>query len=667
MLFSNVVNTNTKTNDNHNIINPPIDDNASFNPVDNFEIINQENNFIIDNNDLNTTSLCFESIIPFQFNSNSKELPFNELLATWATKERISHTSLRSLLKVLKTHPCHIDLPNDPRTLLNTPRSMQIKEINFGHYWHYGLKKGIVNILNNLEQYQNNKIELMIGIDGLPISKSSGSQLWPILGKILDFNKVFIIGIYHGCSKKPEFASEFLEDFVNESKDLIENGLENNAKIYKCCIKFICSDAPAKSFILGVKGHTGYSSCTKCWDVGKYIKTRICFSDIPSRKRTDEEFICKSDEEYHLRTSILEQIPQLGLVTNVPLDYLHLVLLGNMKKLIILWCCDELKVRLPFSKIKKVSDFIEKTIRPYCPFEFQRKPRGIWHYRQWKGTEFRQLLLYIGPAVFKNILSPEVYNNFLTLHFAISILVSKKLCSYECHLVYSQKLLQHFVSTFKVIYGEHHVSHNIHGLLHIVDDVRNFGCLDTFSTFAFENYMQKLKSLLKKYDKPLQQIGRRLQEIETNCGTDLHNNLNEKQSYMLNVHTNGPLLEGCVDPQYSIFKLNGMKLVIQNKANNCCGLNSGEIILMENICYNTKYKDYVVIGKKFLEKRALYTLPCSSIHIGIYEVSKLSHRTNMWLLKYVNLKYFCIPMLSNYNSFAVFPLLHVDQDERPQL
>lgn len=100
--------------------------------------------------------------------------------------------------------------------------------------------------------------------------------------------------------------------------------------------------------------------------------------------------------------------------------------------------------------------------------------------------------------------------------------------------------------------------------------------------------MQKLKSLLKKYDKPLQQIGRRLQEIETNCGTDLHNNLNEKQSYMLNVHTNGPLLEGCVDPQYSIFKLNGMKLITQNKANNCCGLNSGEIILMENICYNTK-------------------------------------------------------------------------------
>lgn len=666
ILFPNVIN-NTEPNGNQNILYPSIDNNLSINPENNFKIINLEKNFTTDNSDLNTTSLCFESIIPFQSNSNSKELTLSELLATWAVKERINHTALRSLLKVLQTHSCHSDLPNDPRTLLNTPRSMQIKEINYGHYWHYGLKKGIVNILNNLEQYQNNIIELMIGIDGLPISKSSGSQLWPILGKILDLNKVFIIGIYHGHSKKPEYASEFLEDFVNEAKQLVENGLENNGKIYQCCIKIICSDAPAKSFILGVKGHMGYSSCTKCWDVGKFIKTRICFSDIPSRKRTDEEFILKSDEEYHLRTSILEQIPQLGLVTNIPLDYLHLVLLGNMKKLIILWCCDDLKVRLPFSKIKKVSDFIEKIIRPYCPYEFQRKPRGIWHYRQWKGTEFRQLLLYIGPAVFKNILYPEVYNNFLSLHFAISILISKKLCSQESHLVYSQELLQHFVSTFKVIYGEHHVSHNIHGLLHIVEDVRNFGCLDTFSTFAFENYMQKLKPLIKKYDKPLQQIGRRLQEIETNCGTDLHNNFNKKAPYVLsNVHTNGPLLEGCVEPQYSIFKLNGMKLVVQSKANNCCGLGSGEIILMENICYNTKYKDHVVIGKKFLDKRPLYTLPCSSTHIGIYEVSKLSQKA-MWLLKCVNVKYFCIPMPGNHNSFAVFPLLHVDQDERPQL
>lgn len=70
--------------------------------------------------------------------------------------------------------------------------------------------------------------------------------------------------------------------------------------------------------------------------------------------------------------SALEGIPKLGLVTNVPFDYLHLICLGNVKKLIHLWCCDSLKVRLQFQRIKIISDILEKQIRPYTPFEFQR-------------------------------------------------------------------------------------------------------------------------------------------------------------------------------------------------------------------------------------------------------------------------------------------------------
>lgn len=106
---------------------------------------------------------------------------------------------------------------------------------------------------------------------------------------------------YHSRSKKPVNAAEFLEYFVNEAKEIFENGREYNKKIYQCCIKIISANAPAKSFILGVKGHTGYLSCTKCWDVGKYVKTRICFSVVSSRKRTDVEFKMKFDSDYHLK------------------------------------------------------------------------------------------------------------------------------------------------------------------------------------------------------------------------------------------------------------------------------------------------------------------------------------------------------------------------------
>jgi len=84
-----------------------------------------------------------------------------------------------------------------------------------------------------------------------------------------------------------------------------------------------------------------------------------------------------------------------------------------MKKLINLWCCDELRVRLPFRKVTNISNQLENSIKYFCPFEFQRKPRSLLHYRQWKATEFRQLLLYTGPVIFKNILSLEFTIIFL--------------------------------------------------------------------------------------------------------------------------------------------------------------------------------------------------------------------------------------------------------------
>lgn len=46
-------------------------------------------------------------------------------------------------------------------------------------------------------------------------------------------------------------------------------------------------------------------------------------------------------------------------------------------------------------------------------------------YRQWKGTEFRQFLLYTAPVVLKSALSKELYEHFLSFHFAITLLISK--------------------------------------------------------------------------------------------------------------------------------------------------------------------------------------------------------------------------------------------------
>jgi len=63
----------------------------------------------------------------------------------------------------------------------------------------------------------------------------------------------------------------------------------------------------------------------------------------------------------------------------------------------------------------------------------------------------------------------------------------------------------------------HFISHNIHGLLHLVDDYHLHGPLDNCSAFTFENYMKELKGMLRKHETPLQQIVRRYEE---RCNTE---------------------------------------------------------------------------------------------------------------------------------------------------
>ena len=82
--------------------------------------------------------------------------------------------------------------------------------------------------------------------------------------------KVYPIGAFFG-NKKPTNANEFLKSFVKEAIEFSKNGLiDNNVKVRVMFEGLIC-DAPAKSFALFLKGHTGFDSCSKCLIQGQYI------------------------------------------------------------------------------------------------------------------------------------------------------------------------------------------------------------------------------------------------------------------------------------------------------------------------------------------------------------------------------------------------------------
>lgn len=91
----------------------------------------------------------------------------------------------------------------------------------------------------------------------------------------------------------------------------------------------------------------------------------------------------------------------------------------------------------------------------------------------------------------------------MVLSTSIRILPSSE---YYAYLEYARQLLEYFVKMFKIIYGTIFMAHNMHGLLHLADDYKEYGPLDNCSCFPFENYIKNLKRMLRKNDKSLQQV-----------------------------------------------------------------------------------------------------------------------------------------------------------------
>ena len=181
------------------------------------------------------------------------------------------------VLKILRESGGHTDLPKDVRTLVHTPRNIPTESKCSGEYMYDSIHKGILESFSlHPGLMPVNIIKLDMNIDGLPLCKSSKSQLWPILGSINSCDHVFSIATFHGVAK-PDPVDEFLLDFINEANEYLDNGININDKYYHFQIRAIICDAPARAFIKCIVSHTGYFSCERCLNKGQSYKSRIVY------------------------------------------------------------------------------------------------------------------------------------------------------------------------------------------------------------------------------------------------------------------------------------------------------------------------------------------------------------------------------------------------------
>lgn len=231
--------------------------------------------------------------------------------------------------------------------------------------------------------------------------------------------------------------------------------------------------------------------------------------------------------------------------------------------------------------------------------------------------------------------------NFLLLSVVIHILINKGLC--QTYNDYAEQLLKACVTHFCQIYGDDMALCNVHALVHLSKYAAKYGNLECISSFPFENFLSKLKRLVRKPHFPLQQVIRRLSE-QINV---------EKEPKLFpvlkGVHNQGLLpdflLTGtqhtCGKTENNVFKLNQKDSCVRIRGNIC---------LLQNLVHDES--EVYIVYKKFTHVEDFFTVPLQSSLLGILKVSQTSDRIYTAKLSDVQAK--CV-LLPHRNSFVSLP------------
>ena len=488
-----------------------------------------------------------------------------------------------------------------------------------------------------------------MNIDGLPLSRKIKNHFWIIMAAVIYpvKSRPFVIGAYYGKTC-PSRSDSLLLYFIGEMKNIQENDVIINGLKYPLNINAVSCDAPALAYVKCVIRYNGSFGCTKCNITGKSIQKRMTFSDLKFILRTDMSFRGKVQSGHHKGTSLFEQL-KIDMVDQFPIDYMHCVCLGVVRKILRLIVKRQNTFKLSSDDLIQLTTALIK-LRWCIPPEFVRKPRTILEYKDWKATEGRQFLLYTGILLMKVFSTDEVYVHFLSLSIAIRILCDPDLCITLND--YAHGLLNYFVGKFGYFYEDKNLTYNVHNLLHLASDVKRFGRLDAFSAFPFENEMQNIKNNIHPNDTCIQQLFNRIVEesklLPLPSEYDAEKTVNSKSNNLQCVYVN----EVKVDTEFT---------------NNTLLLNDNSIVKVLKIqkCHNETY----LTCQKYNSCESLFLKPCDSKYIGICVISEdnvgcpfncpLSNvkRKMLKLPHIVNKKDFDIPV-KKYSQYILIPLLH---------
>ncbi|KAJ8012651.1 hypothetical protein DPEC_G00045100 [Dallia pectoralis] len=244
-------------------------------------------------------------------------------------------------------------------------------------YLHYPLKEKLVETLDRYPVQlvtDLDTLELSFNVDGLPLFKSSGKSMWPILCAVM-LSPVTIFPTALTCGTKKPTDLAFLEDTVTDLTEVLTNGLDYRKKNIKVIVRCFVCDAPAKALIKNTKCYSGYYGCERCTQRGIWLK-RVTYQETAELNlRTDASFRAQTQPEHHHGPTPLSDLP-IDMVQSFPIDYMHQVCLGVTKKLLFIWCRGEKGMRISAGQVQEISSRLLQLKSSIPPFLLV--PLEVW-------------------------------------------------------------------------------------------------------------------------------------------------------------------------------------------------------------------------------------------------------------------------------------------------
>ena len=262
---------------------------------------------------------------------------------------------------------------------------------------------------------------------------------------------------------------------MQELAQLNQNGIELFGVIYPFRLRDYILDAPARSKVKCIVGHTGVYACENCEVEGFKVNNVTVYLDMNATLRTDESFRDRINENQHTVFSPLEPLGT-GMVSQFRKDGLHLLHEGVFKRWSDFVLGNKAKKRkglVTAARKLEVSDRIMALAR-HIPQEFNRRPRPLIYRLKFHASEYRRLFLYDGLLVFQ-ILPDNIYRNYLILQAACYILSSPDF--YETMNDIAEDLLHQFIIHSSQLFGRQFVFLYVHYLIHFAEECRVLQCL----------------------------------------------------------------------------------------------------------------------------------------------------------------------------------------------